>query len=159
MESAGKDLLGTLLLKLGRALEFAARKAARSMREVATLCDHVAPDILSVRVALEKVGHSALQQHLTLLLDLDVPANLVKLMSLSLRAGYPMAQPSEAAKEYCEIASHMWALSSELFRELLLVCHTYPGEPNYELCKAVVDQLQPFTNDGDPGEVLACSCL
>ena len=85
-------------------------------------------------------------------------------MSLCLRAGYPMAQPSAAATLSPGIASYMWTLAAELFRELLLVCHVYPGQPNYELCRAVVDQLQPLTSDGDPGElylldfVMAAAC-
>ena len=154
MGSGREDFLPDLIVQLGQSLDLTTRKNARSIREVAALCDHVAPDMVRLRMALADVGASALLGVLPMLLDLKIPANLVKLMSLSLRAGYPMAQPSAAAKASCEISSNMWALAAELFRELLLVCHNYPGQPNFELCKAVVDQLQPFTSDGDPGEEL-----
>jgi hypothetical protein len=103
-------------------------------------------------------GHFGLLQYRSLLLDLNIPVNLVKLMSLSLRAGYPMVQPPEAARAWCKVASRMWALSSALFRDLLVICHTCPDEPDFVLSKAVVDQLQPFTSDGAPGEALA-SCI
>ena len=154
MGSGWEDLLPKLILQMGQSLDSTTRKTAGNTRDVAALCNHVAPDIVRLRMALAETGASALLGYLQILLDLKIPANLVKLMTLSLRAGYPMAQPSAAAKESCDIASNMWALAAELFREILLVCQTHPGEPNHELCKAVYDQMQTLTSDGDPGEEL-----
>jgi hypothetical protein len=144
------------LLKLGESLQHAStRTKTRSIRDVADICDHVAPAICGLQLWLARVGPSFLLQYLQLLLDLNIPANLVKLMSLSLRAGYPMVQPLGAARDCTKVAAQTWGLSSELFRDLLVICHKCPDEPDFELCKAVVDQLQPFTSDGAPGENLA----
>ena len=154
MGSACEDPLPNVILQLGQSLDLIPCKTAWNFKEVAALCDQLAPDMDGLRTALSEVGASALLVVLPKLLALKIPANLVKLMTISLRAGYPVAQPSVAAKEFSEIALNTWHLAAGLFRELLRVCYTLPDEPNYELCKAVVDQLQPLTSDGEPGAKL-----
>ena len=154
MGSACEDLLPKVILQLGQSLDLIPCKTAWNFKEVAGLCDHVAPDMDGLLMALSEVGASTLLGVLPMLLNLKIPANLVKLMTISLRAGYPVAQPSAAAKEFSEIAFNMWELAAALFSKLLVVCYTHPGQPNYELCKAEVEQLQPLTSDGEPGAKL-----
>ena len=156
MGSRFEDLPLKLLLQLGQSLELATREPAWTLRDVAALCGSVAPAMVQLHMAVAETGASALLECLQLLLDQKIPASLVKFMTISLHAGYPMGPPFDiwAAKESCAFASKMWALSSKLYRDILLACQTHPGEPYYDLCKAVVDQLQPLTYNGDPGEEL-----
>ena len=152
MGSPAEELQHGPILLLGQCLAVAASKPARTTREIAALRELVAPGMVSLRRVVNQTGISTLFGCLQKLLDLNVPANLVKLMTLTLRAIYPMAQPPEDLKELCGVMSAMWALAAELFGELVLVCNKYPDENGYELCKTVMDQLQPLTSDGDPGD-------
>ena len=153
MGSHAQERLHLPILQLGNSLSLAAIKPPRTIREIAALCRAVAPDMFNLRLVVGETGASALLGCLQKLLELDVPANLVKFMNLTLRAGHPMTQPSEATKKSCEIAAHLWAQAAVLFRELVQVCKRFPGEHHYELCLTVMDQLLPVTSNGDPGGI------
>ena len=99
MGSVCEDLLPEVILQLGQSLDVIPCKTAWNFNEFAALCDLVAPDMNGLRADLSEVGASALLGVLPMLLDLKIPANLVKLMTMSLRLGYPVAQPYICACE------------------------------------------------------------
>ena len=150
-KEAVKEATDGLLRGFGSAL--ARSGSCNSIKDVQKLCQAVMPFL---RALLDGVfadrNMEQTPQYLPLLLELSIPANLVKFMALALRAGHPMVALPESAKEASALAAAGWSSGADLYSGLVGLCHNERGRPHERYGNAVIEQLAVGCEGGEPGE-------
>ena len=152
-KEAVEDAADRVLRELGSAL--ARSGPCKSIKDVHKLCQAVIPllSMLLHGVFADKNLEQS-PEYLQLLLELSIPANLVKFMALALRAGHSMVALPESAKDASVLAAAGWALGADLYSGLVGLCHNERSTSHERHSSAVVEQLAVGSEGGEPGETL-----
>jgi hypothetical protein len=149
IKSSWDEATESLLRNLGSVL--AENSSCKTVKHVHKLCVALLPHL---RASVCLLSGELETQHLQLFLELKIPANLVKFMALTLRAGYPLTPLPESAKATSEIAAHVWTLGADLFKCLIGLCPKDTNSPYSTFGRALIEQLATGIEGQEPGKGL-----
>jgi hypothetical protein len=149
----------SLLRKLGSVL--AGNTTCKTVKQLHKLCNAVVPPLGAIQHCMfqELWGIGRIPGYLQLFLDLNIPANLVSFMALTLRAGYSLVPLPESAKATSDIAAHGWSLAADFYNNLVSVCHHNRISPYSCHNSALFEQLATGSEGQEPGKARLDACL
>jgi hypothetical protein len=157
MEALTDKTARAILRDLGSVL--AERTPCKTLKHVHRMCYAVIPPLrATLRGLFNEQDLQGSPEYLQLVLELNIPANLVKLMALALRAGYPLVPLPESAEATSKVAAYVWTSGADLFRCLIGLCPTDTSSPHCIQSSAMVEQLAIGSEGEEPGKVPGDAC-
>ena len=146
-----------MLGRLGAALTVV-RHPCKTIKDVQRLCDHVSPCWSSLSQTGPQLSSSleCRPELLSLMVQLQIPANLLQFMALVLRAAYPSTPLQGSARATSLCAAEAWSTAADVMSNMLAACREQQHKTDaYRVtCKAIMAQLQTPGSLEPPGTAM-----